>query len=130
MFYLTTHSTHFIYGYLAFDMVKDHSVSERVNPLGDLGNVEEKLPLTELSSLIYTYQPLIKSRNEPDMGKLCAVCFITINDRTEIQICAHGFYSILVFHLQYRPYLLKISVLSAAGWCFPHACFVCMQCTM
>ena len=29
MFYLTTHSTHFIYGY----MVKDHSDSERGNPL-------------------------------------------------------------------------------------------------
>ena len=29
MFYLTTHSTHFIYGY----MVKDHSNSEKGNPL-------------------------------------------------------------------------------------------------
>ena len=29
MFYLTTHSTHFIYGY----MVKDHSESEKGNPL-------------------------------------------------------------------------------------------------
>ena len=25
MFYLMTHSTHFIYGYMASDMVKDHS---------------------------------------------------------------------------------------------------------
>ena len=25
MFYLTTHSTHFIYGYMASHMVKDHS---------------------------------------------------------------------------------------------------------
>ena len=35
MFYLTTHSTHFIYGYMASDiiMVKDHSDSERENPL-------------------------------------------------------------------------------------------------
>ena len=35
MFYLTTHSTHFIYGYLASDiyMVKDHSDSERGNPV-------------------------------------------------------------------------------------------------
>ena len=33
MFYLTTHSTHFIYGYMASDiiMVKDHSDSERGN---------------------------------------------------------------------------------------------------
>ena len=33
MFYLTTHSTHFIYGYMASDMVKDHSDGERGNPL-------------------------------------------------------------------------------------------------
>ena len=31
-FYLTTHSTHFIYGYMASDMVKDYSDSERRNP--------------------------------------------------------------------------------------------------
>ena len=33
MFYLTTHSTHFIYVYMASDMVKDHSDSERGNLL-------------------------------------------------------------------------------------------------
>ena len=33
MFDLTTHSTHFIYGYMASDMVKDHSDSEKANPL-------------------------------------------------------------------------------------------------
>ena len=33
MFYLTTHSTHFIYGYMASDMVKHHSDSEKGNPL-------------------------------------------------------------------------------------------------
>ena len=35
MLYLTTLSTHFIYGYMASDiiMVKDHSDSERGNPL-------------------------------------------------------------------------------------------------
>ena len=37
MIYLTTHSTHFIYGYMASDKkttkVKDHSDSERGNPL-------------------------------------------------------------------------------------------------
>ena len=31
MFYLTTHSTHFIYGYMASG--KDHSESEKDNPL-------------------------------------------------------------------------------------------------
>ena len=33
MFYLTTHPIHFIDGYMASDMVKDHSDSERGNPL-------------------------------------------------------------------------------------------------
>ena len=33
MFYLTTQSTHFIYGYMTSDMVKDHSDSEKGNPL-------------------------------------------------------------------------------------------------
>ena len=33
MFYLMMHSTHFIYGYMASDMVKDHSDSEKGNPL-------------------------------------------------------------------------------------------------
>ena len=34
MFYFTTHSTHFIYGYMASDkIVKDHSDSEKGNPL-------------------------------------------------------------------------------------------------
>ena len=34
MFYLTTHSTHFIYGYMASDvMVTDQSDSEKGNPL-------------------------------------------------------------------------------------------------
>ena len=32
-FYLTTHSTHFIYGYMASDMVKEHSDSEKGKPL-------------------------------------------------------------------------------------------------
>ena len=36
MFYLTTHSTHFIYSYMASDMVKDHSGSESGNP-GHMG---------------------------------------------------------------------------------------------
>ena len=33
MFYLTTHSTHFIYGCMASDMVKYHTNSKRGNPL-------------------------------------------------------------------------------------------------
>ena len=31
MFYLTTHTTHFIYGYVASNMVEDHSDSEGGN---------------------------------------------------------------------------------------------------
>ena len=31
--FLTMHSTHFIYGYMASDMVKDHSDSEKGSPL-------------------------------------------------------------------------------------------------
>ena len=37
MFYLTTHSAHFICGYMASDMVKDHSDSERENLLSPHG---------------------------------------------------------------------------------------------
>ena len=33
MFNLTTHSTHFMYGYMASDMVTGHSDSEKGNPL-------------------------------------------------------------------------------------------------
>ena len=33
MFYLTTHSTHIIYGYMASDMVKDHYDNEKGNLL-------------------------------------------------------------------------------------------------
>ena len=34
MFYLTTHSTHFIYGYIASDMVKDHSEETHCRHMG------------------------------------------------------------------------------------------------
>ena len=37
MFYLTTHSTHFIYSYMASEIGKDHSDSERGNPLPSHG---------------------------------------------------------------------------------------------
>ena len=38
MFYLTMHSTHFIYGYMGVGhLVKDHSDSKRGNPLLPLG---------------------------------------------------------------------------------------------
>ena len=56
MFYLTMHSTHFIYVYMASDMVKDHSDSERGNPvlphqllfpISSKGSFIRIIPLTE-----------------------------------------------------------------------------------
>ena len=41
MFYLTTHSTHFIYGYMGSD-IKDHSDSERGNLLSLLFPISNK----------------------------------------------------------------------------------------
>ena len=45
MLYLTMHSTHFIYGYMASGMVKDHSDSEKGNsppPHGQLFPISSK----------------------------------------------------------------------------------------
>ena len=50
MFYLTTHSTHFIYGY----MVKDHSDSERGNPLPPHGLL---FPISSKGSF-YMHHPI------------------------------------------------------------------------
>ena len=49
MFYLTMHSTHFIYGYMA--SVKDHSDSERGNPLPPHGLL---FPINSKGSFICT----------------------------------------------------------------------------
>ena len=46
MFYLLTHSTHFIYGFI----VKDHSDSERGNPLLPHGVL---FPISRKGSFIY-----------------------------------------------------------------------------
>ena len=51
MLYLMMHSTHFIYGYMASDMVKDHSDSETGNPLLPHGLL---FPISSKSSFIYT----------------------------------------------------------------------------
>ena len=54
MFYLTTYSTHFIYDYMASDiMVKDHSDSERGNPLPPHGLL---FPISSNSSFICIIQ--------------------------------------------------------------------------
>ena len=54
MFYLATHSTHFKYGYMVSDiiMVKDHSYSERGNPLPPLHVL--LLPIGSKGSFIST----------------------------------------------------------------------------
>ena len=54
VFYLTTHSTDFIYGYMASDiiMVKDHSDSERGNPLPPLNGL--LFPISSKGSFICT----------------------------------------------------------------------------
>ena len=53
LFYLTTHSTHFIYGYMASDiiMVKNHSDSERGNPIPPHGLL---FPISSKGSIICT----------------------------------------------------------------------------
>ena len=52
MFYLTMHSTHFIYGYMVSDnMVKDHADSERENLLPQY---EQLFPINNKGSFICT----------------------------------------------------------------------------
>ena len=52
VFYLTTHSTHFIYGYMASGiMVKGHSDSERGNPMPPHGLL---YPISSMGSFICT----------------------------------------------------------------------------
>ena len=52
MVYLTTHSTHFVYGYMVSDiMEKDHSDSERENPLPPHGLL---FPIRSKGSFICT----------------------------------------------------------------------------
>ena len=52
-FYLTMHSTHFIYGYMASDMVKDHPDSERGNPLAPHGIL---FPISSKGSFIWSHR--------------------------------------------------------------------------
>ena len=75
MFYLTTHSTHFIYGYMASDiMVKDHSDNERENPLPPHRLL---FPISSKGSFIYasshrqdnTYHGLCYTRLEREIAQ-------------------------------------------------------------
>ena len=52
MYYLTTHSTHFIYGYMASDMVMYHTDSERGKTLPPHGLL---FPIN--SKCFYMHQP-------------------------------------------------------------------------
>ena len=62
MFYLTTHSTHFIYGEMASDIWSDYSDSERGNPLpphGLLFPINNNIILCATSPIdYYTYHDL------------------------------------------------------------------------
>ena len=80
MFYLTTHSTHFIYGYMVSDIwVKDHSDSEKGNPLPPhrlLLSINSKVLLYALShrqdstyhSLCYTSRGALAGMKNSSMG--------------------------------------------------------------
>ena len=57
MFYLTTHSTHLVYGYMASDMVKDHSDSEKGNPL-----LPHRL-LLSINNKVFLYAPSHRQDN-------------------------------------------------------------------
>ena len=63
MFYLTTHSTHFTYGYMASDiMVKDHSDSERGKPLPPHGLLRYTLRMPKhkiLEGIVLIHAPLL-----------------------------------------------------------------------
>ena len=60
MFYLTTHSTHFIYGH----MVKDHSDSEKENPLPPQDNTYHGLCYTSRGALAGTRNSSMKDRSD------------------------------------------------------------------
>ena len=67
MFYLTTHSTHFIYGYVASqNMVKDHSDSAIGNPLPPHGLL---FPIS--SKGFYIHHPTDR------IGHTTAFCYTT-----------------------------------------------------
>ena len=74
MFYLTTHSTHFIYGYMASDiiiMVKDHSDSERKE-----GNVLFNDALNTFCLWLYGVRYIMVKDNSDGERKEGRKCFI------------------------------------------------------
>ena len=60
MFYLMMHSTHFIYGYMASDMVKDQSDSEKGNQLPP--QRRRKVPKSVGGGGTQTHVPLVKNQ--------------------------------------------------------------------
>ena len=77
MFYLPTHSTYFIYGYMASDMVKDHSHSERGLPHGPLFPISSNVFFLHASShrqdntyhgLCYNSRGLLAGTRNSSMG--------------------------------------------------------------
>ena len=77
MFYLTTHSTHFIYGYMASDMVMDHLHSEIRNPLPPHGllfpiNSKGSFICTSMAHTTAFVTPVVKFRTRQNYRlKLC-----------------------------------------------------------
>ena len=63
MFYLTTHSIHFIYGYMASDMVKDHSDSEK----GER-NVLFNDALNTFYLRLYGVRHMVKNHSDSEKG--------------------------------------------------------------
>ena len=73
MFYLTTHSTHLIYGYMASDiiiMVKDHSDSERKE-----GNVVFNDALNTFYLRLYGVRHMVKDHSDSERkeGRKCFI---------------------------------------------------------
>ena len=66
IFYLTTHSIHFIYGY----MVKDHSESERGRKEG---NVLFNDTLNTFYLRLYGIRHMVKDHSEREEGRKCFI---------------------------------------------------------
>ena len=112
IFYLTTHSTHFIYGYMVSDMVKDHSDSERGNPLMPLFPISSKGSFICISPDRITHTtafvtPVVEHWLEQEIAQW-------VHHEGLKKLC-NNFIKILMFHILswLKPYLLGFhSVLS------------------
>ena len=88
-FYLTTHSRHFVYGYMVSDMLKDHSYSQR----------ENWLPL--LHGLFF----FISSKGS-------FICIILQQDSTYHCLCYTSHGALTQWFIQHKWTLLQLSYIS------------------